>query len=223
MNIVYFNEELNARAPTVMGVLCDASTNSWTNLFDVVELIKAGETVTIRPASEQELQRAEGRVALYDIGVALGAQISALLDHEPPEETDKKLEGLRDVLASYDMGFPGLVDVATAPGVEESAAEPQADEPPVDAIPVFCAGLNDAYAAGDIATALVVADHVASTLRDLIAAQPANEQGTTQQQLTNAQNLFNEQAAAPYKSLDMLGNSIRGAVGDGPCHEGAAQ
>lgn len=39
--------------------------------------------------------------------------------------------------------------------------------------------------------------------------------GATQQQLTDQQNLFNEQAAAPYKSLDVLGNSIRGAVGGG--------
>jgi hypothetical protein len=39
--------------------------------------------------------------------------------------------------------------------------------------------------------------------------------GATQQQLNDRQNLFNEQAAAPYKSLDVLGNSIRGAVGGG--------
>lgn len=179
MQVVYFPEELNARAPTVMGVLCVASPNTWVNLFDIVEFIKAGETVTIRPASAPELQRAEGRVALYEIGVALGAQISALLDHEPVEETEEKIEGLRDVLASYDMGFPNLVDVATAPGVEESAAEAQADELPVDAIPVFCAGLNDAYAAGDIATALVVADHIAFLLRDLAAAQPVNDHAIT--------------------------------------------
>lgn len=39
--------------------------------------------------------------------------------------------------------------------------------------------------------------------------------GATQQQLTDQQNLFNEQAQSPYKQLDVLGNSIRGAVGGG--------
>lgn len=36
-----------------------------------------------------------------------------------------------------------------------------------------------------------------------------------QQQLTDQMNQFNDYANAPYKSLDVLGNSIRGAVGGG--------
>lgn len=48
-----------------------------------------------------------------------------------------------------------------------------------------------------------------------LSAAGDTQYGATQQQLTDAQNLFNEQAAAPYKSLDVLGNSIRGAVGGG--------
>lgn len=43
----------------------------------------------------------------------------------------------------------------------------------------------------------------------------ATQFGYDQQKLTDQQNLFNEQAAAPYKSLDVLGNTIRGAVGGG--------
>jgi hypothetical protein len=43
----------------------------------------------------------------------------------------------------------------------------------------------------------------------------ATQYGYDQQKLTDAQTLFNEQAAAPYKSLDVLGNTIRGAVGGG--------
>jgi len=39
--------------------------------------------------------------------------------------------------------------------------------------------------------------------------------GADQQQLTDAMNLFNERAQSPYKQLDVLGNSIRGAVGNG--------
>ncbi len=36
-----------------------------------------------------------------------------------------------------------------------------------------------------------------------------------QQQLTDQQNQYNDYASAPYKSLDVLGNTIRGAVGGG--------
>lgn len=39
--------------------------------------------------------------------------------------------------------------------------------------------------------------------------------GFSQQQLADQQALFNERANAPYKSLDVLGNTIRGAVGGG--------
>jgi len=43
----------------------------------------------------------------------------------------------------------------------------------------------------------------------------ATQFGYDQQQLTDQQNLFNEQAQAPYASLDVLANTIRGAVGGG--------
>lgn len=43
----------------------------------------------------------------------------------------------------------------------------------------------------------------------------ATQYGYDQQKLTDQMNQFNEQAAAPYKSLDVLGNTIRGAVGGG--------
>lgn len=48
-----------------------------------------------------------------------------------------------------------------------------------------------------------------------LAESGATQYGYDQQKLTDAQDLFNEQAAAPYKSLDVLANSIRGAVGGG--------
>jgi hypothetical protein len=43
----------------------------------------------------------------------------------------------------------------------------------------------------------------------------ATQFGYDQQLLTDKQALFNEQAQAPYKSLDVLANTIRGAVGNG--------
>lgn len=39
--------------------------------------------------------------------------------------------------------------------------------------------------------------------------------GADQQQLTDQMNLFNEKAQSPYKQLDVLGNTIRGAIGNG--------
>lgn len=48
-----------------------------------------------------------------------------------------------------------------------------------------------------------------------LSAAGDTQYGADQQKLTDAQNLFNDQAAAPYKSLDVLGNTIRGAVGGG--------
>lgn len=43
----------------------------------------------------------------------------------------------------------------------------------------------------------------------------ATQYGHDQQKLSDAQDLFNEEAQSPYKSLDVLANTIRGAVGGG--------
>lgn len=53
--------------------------------------------------------------------------------------------------------------------------------------------------------------------RDADALQSAGEiqYGADQNYYTDQMDYFNEQAAAPYKSLDVLGNTIRGAVGGG--------
>lgn len=53
--------------------------------------------------------------------------------------------------------------------------------------------------------------------KDADALQGAGEvqYGADQQYLTDQMDYYNEVAAAPYKSLDVLGNTIRGAVGGG--------
>lgn len=48
-----------------------------------------------------------------------------------------------------------------------------------------------------------------------LAEAGATQYGYDQQKLADAQDLFNEQAQSPYKSLDVLANTIRGAVGGG--------
>jgi hypothetical protein len=48
-----------------------------------------------------------------------------------------------------------------------------------------------------------------------LQAAGATQYGYDQQKATDAMDLFNEKAQAPYKSLDVLANTIRGAVGGG--------
>jgi hypothetical protein len=85
MQAVYFGLELNKRAPELIGCLCTEPDIKWINLLDVCAAMAAGETVTIRPASDAEMKRAEGAVALYEIGQQLGAKIGELLDGKPKE------------------------------------------------------------------------------------------------------------------------------------------
>jgi hypothetical protein len=87
---------------------------------------------------------------------------------------------------------------------------------------------------GDISTQMHMADYGQERQNQIGAQQTAlaygqvpyadaqhlMDAGTTQygydqQLLTDKQNLFNEQAQSPYKSLDVLANTIRGAVGGG--------
>lgn len=86
MNIVYFGEELAARAPDIMGCLCVDPIGAWINLQDVIEAIRLREPVSIRPASAGEMQRAESCVVLYEIGKILGAKLGTLLDQEGVSE-----------------------------------------------------------------------------------------------------------------------------------------
>ena len=60
-------------------------------------------------------------------------------------------------------------------------------------------------------------DYGNQAYKDADALQAAGEiqYGSDQNLYTDQMDYFNEQAAAPYKSLDVLGNTIRGAVGGG--------
>jgi hypothetical protein len=85
MQVVYFGQELHRRAPEVIGCLCLEPDVQWVSLLEVVAAMESGETVTIRPASDSEMKRAESLVQLCEIGEQLGAKIGQLLDGKPKE------------------------------------------------------------------------------------------------------------------------------------------
>jgi len=97
MNLVFFPEELNERAPLAMGVLA-APAGGWANVCDIFALLREGEPISIRQASDSEIKRAEQLVAIYEIGKELAARHTALLDAEPVEVQQACLTAMRDAL-----------------------------------------------------------------------------------------------------------------------------
>lgn len=102
MHVVYFPEIFSERAPTMMGHLCAAPNSEWITLIDVLDYLKAGHSVEIRQASPAELKRADGYIALYEIGQALGDKMRELLDEEPPEEIERKINAVAEALYAID-------------------------------------------------------------------------------------------------------------------------
>ena len=80
MKIVYFNPDLSARAPDLLGVFCADPSGQWLAPGDIGSALEAGEDVEIRQASAGENERAEAVVALYGIELELAKQLGGLLD-----------------------------------------------------------------------------------------------------------------------------------------------
>lgn len=112
MQFVYFPEELNARAPETVGCLCAAPSGEWVSLLDIVAAIQRRETVSIRPASEGEMRRAEAYVALYEIGMMLAEKMEVLLDQETADVATQKTTAIRDAIESIDVELPAILDCA---------------------------------------------------------------------------------------------------------------
>lgn len=110
MQVIFFSQELAARAPAAVGCLFDEGTKNWVTLFDIAAAIERRENVTIRPASESEMKRAEAVAALFDIGVMLGEKVAALLDQDTPEVVRQKITAIRDAMESVETGPPELLD-----------------------------------------------------------------------------------------------------------------
>lgn len=100
MKLVYFGEELCERAPEFMGSLLTEPGTQWVGLLDLVAVLWRGESVEIRQASETEMQRAEGVVALHDIGRQLGYTLSNLLDGKDENVKTAAITEFRDAMES---------------------------------------------------------------------------------------------------------------------------
>ncbi|MFC0131398.1 hypothetical protein CR105_03050 [Massilia eurypsychrophila] len=110
MQVVYFSQELQARAPGVLGCLFNEDTKGWVSLIDVAAAIERRENVTVRPATETEMKRAEAVAALFDIGVQLGQKVEALLDQETPEVVRGTITAIREAMESVEAGPADLLD-----------------------------------------------------------------------------------------------------------------
>lgn len=80
MKIVYFNPELSARAPDLLGVFCADPSGQWLTPQDIDDALAGGADVEIRQASETEVERAEAVAVLYEIELQLARQVGGLLD-----------------------------------------------------------------------------------------------------------------------------------------------
>lgn len=114
MQAVYFPEELNARAPHAIGQFAEIPSTKWLTLVDIVEAIRRGEAITIRPASDSELRRAEAYIAMFEIGAALAEKMHSLLDQETPEAAAAKVAEMSRLLGSSKIEFAGILDIAKA-------------------------------------------------------------------------------------------------------------
>lgn len=149
MQVVFFPEEFHTRAPTIMGHLRAAASHKWVTLNDVIETVRAGQAVTIRPASETELKRAEGYIALYDIGVQLAAHLGELLDQDPAAPADAKLDAGLDALISVDVGLPQAFDQASVGETLASSVAGLSRLETAEVLPELYAAMRNAYVAGD--------------------------------------------------------------------------
>jgi hypothetical protein len=85
MNLVYFDRQLSDLAPNVIGAFCHDPGARWATLIDIMTALDNRESVTIRPASESELQRAESIIALHEVTEQLASRFGGLLDSSEPQ------------------------------------------------------------------------------------------------------------------------------------------
>jgi hypothetical protein len=116
MKVVFFPEELNARAPHAVGILAEEPSAKWLTLVDVIEAMRRGETIAMRPATQSEIKRAEAYIAMFEIGAMLAEKMHTLLDQEPLETATAKVAAMGQLLGSGGIDFPGILDIAKEVG-----------------------------------------------------------------------------------------------------------
>lgn len=112
MNTVFFNESLHARAPKVIGVLFLEKENQWVGLAEVVDAVRRGEVVTIRPASDVEMSRAEAIVSTFEVGQQISKNIQTLYDNKGPDEVEDAIFNLHQAVMSVNFADFVLIDKA---------------------------------------------------------------------------------------------------------------
>lgn len=106
MKCVFFGEELARRAPEMFGHTCTEPDLKWVGLLDIGAALQAGQSVTIRQASESELQRAEALIALREIGTAMGQRISQILNQHEPAVVSGTITRYREAIESVEDPVP---------------------------------------------------------------------------------------------------------------------
>lgn len=101
MKVVFFGTELNALYPGVIGCfLREDAEQSWVDLEDVLEPLYRGESVAIRPATDDEMANAEANAVLFDIGHQLGQAYIRLLN---VRGHDGALSSMANTIATLDL------------------------------------------------------------------------------------------------------------------------
>lgn len=116
LNLVSFPDEFIQRAPGFFNHFCIEGTGEWISLEEFIHFLMARFNVSIRPATETEVGRAEQLAALYELGQQLGARLDAVLDMHPPAQAEEAKAvakgawyGLRD---SMPIPVPSILDAA---------------------------------------------------------------------------------------------------------------
>lgn len=175
MQIVHFPEELQARAPDIMGRLRVAHSQKWVTPADVVAVINDGQTVTIRPATEVELKRAEAYMALYGIHTQLGAHVGNQLDPASSMQSDARFEAGMDALGSCDVSLAEVfAQASTREALAGSVAEIAKMET-ADLLTELYAAMRQAYVAGDREALFSLDNHIQTILFGSAAAEVALE------------------------------------------------
>lgn len=99
MEFVYLDEKLTTRAPNLLAPLFVKNTDQWAQLGDVVNALRRGESVSIRPANEAEKNLAEELVVMYEIGQELTVRRQMLY-----QQMMKYAEGVDPAVAAERLG-----------------------------------------------------------------------------------------------------------------------
>lgn len=111
MKAVFFGEELEAAAPGVVGCLWDESeSGKWITLLDVVTVLRAGQGVTIRQATEGEMRRASAIVQVNGLTRDLRRVVCSMYANKEDGEVEDALFNLHAAILNAGLPEVDLLD-----------------------------------------------------------------------------------------------------------------